>query len=68
MARTNSAKLRSKEQQMSRCLAVTAKGARCVFSVTPPSKSLCGKHLNAADRGSEVRNFETGRKFPAPRR
>lgn len=53
---------------MSQCLAVTAKGTRCVFPLTPPSKSLCGKHSNAAARGSEVRNFETGRKFPAPRR
>lgn len=52
---------------MAQCNAATAKGTRCVSSLTPPAKSLCGKHQNALARGTEVRNFETGRKFPAPR-
>ena len=53
---------------MAQCSAATAKGTRCVFPVTPPSRSLCGKHLNALARGSVVTNAETGRKFPAARK
>ena len=39
---------------MTQCSARTAKGTRCVGGVRPPSKSLCGKHLNALARGTVV--------------
>lgn len=52
---------------MAQCLANTAAGARCVSAAKSPSKSLCGRHQNAVARGTEVRNFDTGRKFPAAR-
>lgn len=52
---------------MPECTAKTATGTRCVSPVKSPSKNLCGRHQNAVARGSEVRNFDTGRKFPAPR-
>ena len=52
---------------MDQCNAGTAAGTRCVSPVKSPSKSLCGRHQNAVARGTEVRNFDTGRKFPAPR-
>ena len=52
---------------MAQCMANTAAGTRCVSAVRSPSKNLCGRHQNAVARGTEVRNFETGRKFPSPR-
>ena len=52
---------------MAQCNAATAKGTRCVSSLTAPAKSLCGKHQNALARGTEVRNFASGRKFPVSR-
>jgi hypothetical protein len=53
---------------MIQCSAATAMGTRCVFAVKAPSKSLCGKHLNAVARGTVVTNADTGRKFPALRK
>lgn len=52
---------------MAQCKAITANETRCVFAVKTPSKSLCGKHLNALARGTDVRDAATGRKFPAAR-
>jgi hypothetical protein len=52
---------------MAQCKAATAKGSRCVAQVKPPSRSLCGRHVNALARGSGVVNFENGRKFPKPK-
>lgn len=52
---------------MTQCNAATAKGTQCMFPVTPPSRTLCGKHLNAIARGSVVTSALTGRKFPVSR-
>lgn len=52
---------------MTQCKAMTAGGTRCVFAVKAPSPNLCGKHLNVLARGTEVRNADSGRKFPSPR-
>lgn len=49
------------------CKAKTGRGARCVSKVKAPSRSLCGSHVNALARGSDVVNFENGRRFPKPR-
>ena len=52
---------------MDQCKAKTGKGSRCVAQVKAPPRSLCGRHANALARGSDVVNFESGRRFPKPR-
>ena len=55
------------EADVNQCKARTAAGTRCSSQVKPPSRSFCGRHQNALERGTEVFSAETGRKFPRPR-
>ena len=49
---------------MEQCKAKTREGARCKSKIVPPSRSLCKRHQDTVARGTEVVNFDTGRKFP----
>ena len=52
---------------MAQCMAATAAGSQCVSQVVAPSRTLCKRHQTVMANGKSVVNFETGRKFPAPK-